>query len=152
MATKPSPLPAQTPSDNLPADHLLAANQIERWGTKQALRRQGGLLVVQSAADVQRLAAGKLLAVATERAILTPEQVQRLAELARQYAEEKLQVWLPLNKAGRQRMLKYLQALVPEVFVHVPFTSTTDGGRFADKAPADLTDEDLKRAVELLKQ
>ncbi len=148
--------PAQiTPSQfeqqaQTPIDYLAGVERITRRGSKKRLKEQNGILLVQSAADSDELARADLLAVGMLRPAPTSEQMQRIIALANEYSERKIQTWLPLDEAGRQAMWKLVQTLLPNLFVHVPITSQTAGGKFRDKSPAELTPEERDLARQLI--
>lgn len=129
---------------------LLGIDRIQKRGSKTALKNQGGLLVVEGTDDMEQLAEVELLSVALDGKTASSLQRKQLVQLADEYAESRAQLLLPLDKEGRQAMLKLMQQLVTEVYVKVAWTSQLEGGRFKEKAPADLTKEELQALCSLL--
>lgn len=132
-----------------PPDFLAGVEAVEKRGSPKKLKAQHGLLVVQSAADVDVLSQEQILAVGLTRPQPHPKQIDRIVALTKTYSEAKLQTWLPLDEAGRKAMWALVQQLLPEVFVHVPITTQTKDGIFAEKSPSELTQEELAIARQL---
>lgn len=122
---------------------LFGENRLTKRGAKAKLKKAGGLFLVQEPEDVIRLARADILAVASFGTQTTPEQRQQLHALARDQADARIVLMNALDLPGRVAMLQTLRQLCTKVAVRVAWTSSLQEGRFRDKSPAVLTDEEL---------
>lgn len=112
-------------------------------GSNEKLQEQGGLVIVEGAGDVIRLAKAGIVSVGLMSNQSTREQVGKIANMGREYSQGRVQLMLDLDEEGRKGMWKLLELLSSEVYVRVAWTSRSKGGRFQGRQPEELSNEEI---------